>query len=94
MIVTILVNLDVITLGIGVGTDLGGLYGCSDGSTNDKLEGLFLCDFMESTDGKMLGSNEGINMGGRVVIIQGDTCTQTGISFQEVLQANHPCCRK
>ena len=42
LLVSILVNLYVIKLGIGVVTEMGSLDGSSDGSNYDKLEGLFL----------------------------------------------------
>ena len=39
---TILVNLYVITLGLGVGIELSSLDGSFDGSKDVKIEGLFL----------------------------------------------------
>ena len=44
MIGTILVNVDGITLGIDVGTELGSLYGYFDVFNDGKLEELFLGD--------------------------------------------------
>ena len=42
MLVTIIGNLDRITLGIDVGTELGYLDGSFDSSNDGKLESLFL----------------------------------------------------
>ena len=54
MLGTILGNVNVITLGIGVETDLGSLNGSFDGSNDGKLEGLFIGRSLGSTDGKVL----------------------------------------
>ena len=59
---TILGNVDVITLGIDCGTELGYLDGCFDGSNDGKLEGLFLGGSLGSTDGKVLGYDEGVKL--------------------------------
>ena len=61
MLGTILVNVDVITLGIGVGTDIGSLDGSFYGYNDGKLEVLFIGDFLASNDGKVLGYDEGVN---------------------------------
>ena len=55
---TIPVNVDGITLGLDVVTELGSLDGSFDGSNDGKLEGLFLGDSLGSTDVKVLGSDE------------------------------------
>ena len=60
---TVSVNVDVITLGIYFGTDLGYLYGSFDGFNYRKLEGLLIGDALGYTDGKVLGSYKGIKMG-------------------------------
>ena len=57
--VTILGNIDIITLGIYIGTKLGFLVGSFDVSNESKLEGLLLGDSVGSTDGELLGSDEG-----------------------------------
>ena len=44
MLDTILANVDVITLGLDVGTKLGSLDESFDGSSVGKLEGLLLVD--------------------------------------------------
>ena len=59
---TILGNLDRIKLGIDVGTELGSLDEFFYISNYGKLEQLFLGDSLESTDVKVLGSDEGINL--------------------------------
>ena len=56
---TVLVNIDGITLVLDIGTELGFLDGSFDGSNDGKLEVLFLGDSMGSTNGKVLGSDEG-----------------------------------
>ena len=38
----ILVNIDITTLGLDIGTDLGSLYGSFDGTNDDKFEGIFI----------------------------------------------------
>ena len=63
MLVTIIRNLYVITLGIDIGTDMGYLYGSSGVSNDVNIEGLLLGDSLGSTDGKLLGSDEGIKLG-------------------------------
>ena len=60
---TILGDVDVITLGIDVGTELCYLYGSFDGSNYGKIEGLLPGDSLEYTEGKVLGYNEGIILG-------------------------------
>ena len=52
-------NVDGITLGLSVKIELGSLDGSSDGLNDVKLEGIFLGDSLGSTDGKVVGSNEG-----------------------------------
>ena len=59
VIVTILGNVDGITLGLDIGTELGFLDGSLDGSNEGKIEGLLLGDSLGSTDGKVIGSDEG-----------------------------------
>ena len=59
----ILGNVDVIILGLDVGTEMGSLDGSFDGSNDDKIEGLLLGYSGGYTDGKVFGSYEGINMG-------------------------------
>ena len=62
--VTIIGNVDVITLGLDVGTDMGSfLDGLFDDSNNGNIEGLLIEDSLGSTDDKVLGSNEGIKLG-------------------------------
>ena len=63
MLDTILGNVDGITIGIDVATDLGSLHISLDGYDDCKLEGLLLGDSLEYTDGKVRGSDEGINLG-------------------------------
>ena len=60
---TILGNVDIITLGIDIGTYMGSLYGSFDGSNDIKLGGLFLGDSPGYTDCKVIGSDEGIKLG-------------------------------
>ena len=57
--VTVLGNVDVITLGFDVGTELGSLDGSFDGPNYGKLEGLLLGVSPGYTDVKVLGSDEG-----------------------------------
>ena len=59
----ILGNVDVITLGIDVVTELGSLDESFDGSNDVKLEVLLLGGLLGFTDGKVLGSDEGIKTG-------------------------------
>ena len=62
--VTIIGNVDVITLGLDVGTEMGSfLDGLFDDSSNGNIEGLLIEDSLGSTDDKVLGSNEGIKLG-------------------------------
>ena len=68
---TLLVNVDVITFGLDVGTNLGSLDGSFDGSNDGKLEGLFLVGSLVYTDGKVLGSDEGIKLGSTHVEVVG-----------------------
>ena len=55
---TILGNVDGITLGIDVRTEMDYLDGSFDGSSGSKLEGLFLEFSMESTDVKVIESDK------------------------------------
>ena len=58
-----LLNVYGITLGVGVGIELGSLYVSFDGYNYYKLEGLLLgCSFWYTND-KFLGSGEVIKMG-------------------------------
>ena len=59
---TLLENVDGITLELDVGTVLGSLYGSFKGLNHGKLEGVLFKDSLESSDGKMLGSDEGIKL--------------------------------
>ena len=63
MIGIILVDVHVITLGLDDGTELGSLDRSFDGSNDGKLDTVFLVDSMGYTDGKMIGSDEGIKLG-------------------------------
>ena len=54
VLVTILGNVDRITLGLDVETELEYLEKSLDGSNNGKFEGLFLGDSLGSTDVKCL----------------------------------------
>ena len=54
---TILGKLDIITLGINIGTELGSLYVSFDGSNDGKLGVFFLGDSLGYIDGKVLGSD-------------------------------------
>ena len=54
---TILLNLDVITLRLDVGTDLVSLDRSCGGSNDGKFEGLFHGDSLGYTDGKVHGSD-------------------------------------
>ena len=58
MIVTIRVNEDGITLGIGFGTDMVSLDGFFDVCNDVNLGGFLLGDLVVSTDVKFLGSDE------------------------------------
>ena len=59
----ILGNVDEITIGIDVGTELGYLDGSFGGSNYGKIEGLFLGFSLGYSDGKVPGSDEGIKLG-------------------------------
>ena len=63
MLSTILGNVDGITLGLDIGTELGFVHGSFDGSNDVKLECLLLVDSLGSTDGKMIGSDRCIKLG-------------------------------
>ena len=54
LLVTILGNVDDITIEIDVGTDLGSLDGSLGGSNDVNLEGLLLVDSLVYTGGKVL----------------------------------------
>ena len=62
LIHAILWNVGVITLGIDVGTELCYLDRPFDVSNDGKLEGLMLGDSLGYTNGKVLGSGEGIKL--------------------------------
>ena len=57
---TILVNVDIMSLGIDVGTEMVSLDGSFDASKDGKLERLLIVDSMEYTYDKMIPSDEGI----------------------------------
>ena len=57
LFVTILVIVDRITLGLGIGSELGFLDGSFDGSNEGKLKGLLIGDSLGYTDGKLLVSD-------------------------------------
>ena len=59
---TIFRKVDIITLGIDIGTEMGFLDVSFDGSNYGKLEGLFIVYSMGYTGGKVLGSNERIKL--------------------------------
>ena len=63
LLITIIGNVDGITLDIDIGTELGFLHGSFDGSNDIKLEGLLLGVLLGSTNYKALGSDEGIKLG-------------------------------
>ena len=63
-ILGILGNVYGITLGIDIRTKLGFLDGSFDVSNDGNLEGLLLGDSLRSTDGKLLGSDEGTTQAG------------------------------
>ena len=54
---TILGNVDVITLRIDVGTELGSLDVSFDGSNDRNIEGILIGDSLGYTDSKVLGSD-------------------------------------
>ena len=60
---TILGNVDVITLGIDVGTDLGSLDGPIDCCNYVNIEVLFLGESLVFNSCKVLASDEGIKLG-------------------------------
>ena len=62
--VTILGNVDRITLWLNIGTNLGFLDGSFDGSNEGRLEKLLLGDPMVSTDVKLFRSDEGTTQKG------------------------------
>ena len=61
-LVTILGNVYRITLGIDIGIELGSLDVSFDGSNGGKFEGLLIEDSLGYTDGKLISSDEGINL--------------------------------
>ena len=63
MIGTILGNVDVITLGVNVETEMGYFDGSFDGSYDCKIELLLFGDSLGSTYGKVICSDEGIKLG-------------------------------
>ena len=63
MLGTLLRNVDGITLDIYVRTELGSLNESFYGSNDDKLELSFIGDSLGSTNGKVIGSDEGIKLG-------------------------------
>ena len=60
---TILGNVDRITPGIDIETYMVSLDGYFDSYNDGKFEGLLIGDSLESTYGKVFGSNEGIKLG-------------------------------
>ena len=62
MLETILGDLETITLGLDVGTEMGYLDGSFYGSNDGKLEGLLIGDYLRFTNGKLIGSDEGIKL--------------------------------
>ena len=62
LIWTIHGNVDGITLEFDVGTEMGSLYWSCNFSNVGKLEGLLLVGSLVSTDGKVIGSDEGIEL--------------------------------
>ena len=73
---TLIGCVDEITLGIDMRTYQEPLYGYYDGSNNGKIEGLLLGCLLRSTDGKVIVSDEGIQLilydGEVLVTIHGD----------------------
>ena len=63
MLGTILGNVDGITPGLDAGTEFGSFNGSFDGSNVKNLEGLLLGGSLVSTDGEVIGSDEGIKLG-------------------------------
>ena len=64
MLVTILGNVDGITLRLDIGTNMGFLDGSFDGSKERKLEGFLIGDSMRSNDGKVIGYKDGTAQAG------------------------------
>ena len=62
MLGTIIGNVYGIKLGHDVVKELDSLDQCFDGSNDGSFEWLFLEDSLVSTDGKVLGSDEGISL--------------------------------
>ena len=60
---TILVNVDKITPWLDIGIELGFFDELFDGYNDGKLEVLFIGDSLGYIYGKVLGSDEGINLG-------------------------------
>ena len=65
VLVTILGKLYEITLGFDVGTDLVSSYGFFDGLDSGNLKALLIGESLEYTDGKVIGSDEGIKLGSK-----------------------------
>ena len=63
MLVTLLGNLYGITLGFDVVAKLESLYESFHGINGGKINALFLRESLEYTDGKVIGSDEGIELG-------------------------------
>ena len=59
---TILGNVDRISHGLDIKTDLGSLDGSFDVSNDGNIEGLLLVDSLGYTASKVLGSDEGITL--------------------------------
>ena len=59
---TIFVYADVIILGLDIGTEIGSLYGYFDSSNDGKLDILFLGYSLVYNGGKVLGSDECIQL--------------------------------
>ena len=62
VLIIILVNIDIITIWIDVGTDMGSLDGPIYGSNDSNLEGILILNLLWCTDGKVIGSYEGIKL--------------------------------
>ena len=70
MLGTILLDEDLIILGLNVVTDLGSLEGSFDGAYDVNLDKVLFEGLLGYTSGKLLGSDEGIKLvasGGEVV---------------------------
>ena len=63
VLVTLLGNVYGMTLGIYVGTWMESLDGSFHGINGDKLNALLLKESLDYTDGKVIGSNEDIQLG-------------------------------